>query len=435
MDNVDIIQRSIDYIEENLKTDITAEELSNKAGFSLFHYYRIFQSEVGMPVMQYVLRRRLINAIFEISLNGKIIDIALSYGFDTHAGFFKAFRREFDCSPSQYLKKHILKKPYKINLKQEVCMMITRKKITEVLENWSLENEKIGTFYYESSGVKSDSSWYVGDDYILKSGNNLAALKQHIIVAKAVNSTGFETTIPVPTKDGKDYILEDDIYFCLTTRPKGECIRAREIYCMNYKAVSRYMGEILGQLHVILKKYDNEIICNESNIFDSVSKWALPKTKKIMDLPDDFYNDYIGTFGNLFTKLPKQVIHHNPTPSDFIMRDNKIAGFIEFEMSERSIRLFDPCYASTAILSESFVQRDAEKLFKWVDIYKNIIYGYDSVCKLTKEEKQALPYVVFSIQMMCVAYFSNKDKYKELAETNKDMLKWLWDNKRNLLID
>lgn len=435
MDNVDIIQRSIDYIEENLKTDIAAEELANKAGFSLFHYYRIFQSEVGMPVMQYILRRRLLNAIYEISLNGKIINVALNYGFDTHAGFFKAFRREFDCSPSQYLKKHIVKKPYKINLKQEVRVMITRKKITEVLENWDIKNEKISTFYYESSGMKSDSSWYVGDDYILKSGNNLTALKQHIIVAKAVNRAGFETTIPVPTKDGKDYILEDGIYFCLTTRPKGECIRARDIYCMDYKAVSRYIGETLGHLHLILKKYDNEIICNESNIFDAVSNWALPRIKKTMDLPENFYSDYICTFGDLFTKLPKQVIHRNPTPSDFIMRDNKIAGFIEFEMSERSIRLFDPCYASTAILCESFTQRDTEKLFKWFDIYKNIIYGYDSVCKLTKEEKQALPYVVFSIQMICVAYFSGIDKYKELAETNKDMLKWLWDNKGNLVID
>ncbi len=245
MDNVDIIQRSVDYIEENLKTNITAEELANNSGFSLFHYYRIFQSVVGMPVMQYVLRRRLINAIYEISINGKIIDVALSYGFDTHAGFFKAFRREFDCSPSQYLKKYITKKPYKINLKQEVCKMITHKKIIEVLANWGMDNETIGTFYYESSGG----------------------------------------------------------------------------------------------------------------------------------------------------------------------------------------------YASTAILSESFVQRDAEKLSKWVDIYKNIIYGYDSICKLTKEEKQALPYVVFSIQMICVAYFSDKDKYKELAEINKDMLKWLWDNKRNLVID
>jgi AraC-like DNA-binding protein len=48
----EIIQDSIDYIEENIKCDISAAELSEKAGFSLFNYYRLFQTAVGMPVMQ-----------------------------------------------------------------------------------------------------------------------------------------------------------------------------------------------------------------------------------------------------------------------------------------------------------------------------------------------------------------------------------------------
>ena len=51
-------------------------------------------------------------------------------------------------------------------------------------------------------------------------------------------------------------------------------------------------------------------------------------------------------------------------------------GFIDFELSERNVRIFDPCYAATAILSESFAEGDAQKLIKWVDIYKNIIYGF-----------------------------------------------------------
>ncbi len=68
----EIIQDSIDYIEDNLKTELSAQELSDRAGFSLFHYYRVFQTAVGLPVMQYVLRLRLLNAIYEISLGGKM---------------------------------------------------------------------------------------------------------------------------------------------------------------------------------------------------------------------------------------------------------------------------------------------------------------------------------------------------------------------------
>ena len=43
MDNRTIIQQSLDYIEDNLQTEITAAELAEMAGFSLFHYYRLFQ--------------------------------------------------------------------------------------------------------------------------------------------------------------------------------------------------------------------------------------------------------------------------------------------------------------------------------------------------------------------------------------------------------
>lgn len=60
MDNRVMIQKSLDYIEDNLRTEITAGELTEMAQFSLFHYYRIFQQVTGFPVMQYILRRRLL---------------------------------------------------------------------------------------------------------------------------------------------------------------------------------------------------------------------------------------------------------------------------------------------------------------------------------------------------------------------------------------
>ena len=143
----EIIQDSIDYIEENIKCDISASELSEKAGFSLFHYYRLFQTAVGMPVMQYILRRRLLNAIYDIECGNKMIDVALLYGFETHAGFYKAFAREFGCTPAQYLKLHRVKKPYRINIVKKEHVLVTHKKATSILKKWGLENETISDIY------------------------------------------------------------------------------------------------------------------------------------------------------------------------------------------------------------------------------------------------------------------------------------------------
>ena len=118
MDNKDLIQKSIDYIENNLKSELSADELADSAGFSLFHYYRIFQSIIGMPIMQYIMRRRLMNAIYEIKSGRKMIDVALDYGFDTHAGFFKAFKREYGCSPTRYLRSFPINKLFTETLVQ-----------------------------------------------------------------------------------------------------------------------------------------------------------------------------------------------------------------------------------------------------------------------------------------------------------------------------
>ena len=57
MVNRRIIQNTIGYIEDNLKAEITMEELSEMSGFSLYYYCRLFHGIVGMSVNQYILRR------------------------------------------------------------------------------------------------------------------------------------------------------------------------------------------------------------------------------------------------------------------------------------------------------------------------------------------------------------------------------------------
>ena len=77
MDNRVIIQKGLDYIEENLQTEITAGELAEMAHISLFHYYRLFQQATGLPVMQYILRRRLLHGIYAIKESSSKTDAAL----------------------------------------------------------------------------------------------------------------------------------------------------------------------------------------------------------------------------------------------------------------------------------------------------------------------------------------------------------------------
>ena len=63
---------------------------------------------------------------------------------------------------------------------------------------------------------------------------------------------------------------------------------------------------------------------------------------------------------------------------------------------------------------------------------KEIMYGYDSVAKLTDTEKEAIPYMILANQFVATAFFAGKDKYNELYKTNKKMTEWIGRNMEKL---
>ena len=414
MDNRTIIQQSLDYIEENLKTEITAAELAEMANFSLFHYYRLFQQATGLPVMQYILRRRLLHGVYAIREGSSKVDAALIYGFDTYAGFYKAFCREFGSTPSEFLRSRRAKRPYRIDITKEEHMTITHKKAAEILKNWNLEDEAITDIYDEGTGNKNDNAFYVGEEFILKYTGNLNKLKKHTEVSKALAGIGLLSAVPVPTTDGAEYIPNGEGWFYLTRRLPGNQLVS---HCFG-EGDSRFVGEIIGQLHLALSGLEDCV--SDADLLATVRDWALPKAKTVLGLSDEFCQGYLDTFGALYPDLPRQIIHRDPNPGNIICAEDQW-GFIDFDLAERNARIYDPCYAATAVLSETFGENNE----KWLETYRDIICGYDSVARLSEAERRAIPYVVLANQFVCVAWFSEQDKYAEVFETNKQMTLWL----------
>jgi AraC family transcriptional regulator len=104
LDYIEILQEMLFYIDENIKEKLDIEKLAARGCFSPFHFSRVFHWEAGYSIMEYVRNRRLFYAASEFTSYRRIVDIALDYGFETHSGFSKAFRRYFGCSPEKYHK-------------------------------------------------------------------------------------------------------------------------------------------------------------------------------------------------------------------------------------------------------------------------------------------------------------------------------------------
>mgnify|MGYP003303058121 CR=1 FL=1 len=222
MNQKEVFQKILDYIESNLKADITADELASMAGYSVFHFYRLFQQATGMPVMQYILRRKLLHAIYEMQGKEKRIHIAMEYGFDTYAGFYRAFQRMFQCTPTEYAKHNRVKKPCRIRLDGEEAMHITHKKANEILKHWNMENMVIQDIYYDVTGNRNDNAYLVGDDYVFKFTVNFGKMQQNQKMAALLEQAGLSAGVSVPTIDGNMYVQDGEMYFYLTRRLPGK---------------------------------------------------------------------------------------------------------------------------------------------------------------------------------------------------------------------
>lgn len=100
MNQSKVLLESMVYIEAHLKEPLDIETISAQAGYSVFYFSRLFRRDAGVSVMEYVKKRRLLKASDRILHGERILDTALDYGYQSHGGFAKAFKREFGFSPA-----------------------------------------------------------------------------------------------------------------------------------------------------------------------------------------------------------------------------------------------------------------------------------------------------------------------------------------------
>ena len=217
--------------------------------------------------------------------------------------------------------------------------MVSHKKIEEVLQSWGLENEKLADVVYAETGNVSESACYVGDNYIIKFSPNLGNVEKHISLSQAIESVGLSTATPIKTAEGKFVVASEELYFYVTKRLEGKQLKASTMYFEDYMPKARFIGEIVGQLSVALSKVD--VITNQANIFKSAKEWAIPALSGKMDLPKSFVEMYEKEFGEIYESLPQQIIHRDPNPGNIILCGDNW-GVLDFDLSERNIRIFDP---------------------------------------------------------------------------------------------
>ncbi|MFJ7972009.1 GyrI-like domain-containing protein [Psychrobacillus sp. NPDC096389] len=111
MDLLKNMNSAINFIEENLTDDIDFTEVARRAYCSEYHFKRMFSFLAGTTLSEYIRRRRLTLAAFELrDSNVRVIDIAIKYGYNSPDSFARAFQQLHGITPSEARKNgHSLK--------------------------------------------------------------------------------------------------------------------------------------------------------------------------------------------------------------------------------------------------------------------------------------------------------------------------------------
>lgn len=102
---VDKFNLILKYIEQNYANDITLEKLADIAGYSPYHFSRIFKKYSSTTFINFLNRRRIKAAeLLLLESGSSITDVAMQVGFASLTTFNRVFKNINGCTPSEYKK-------------------------------------------------------------------------------------------------------------------------------------------------------------------------------------------------------------------------------------------------------------------------------------------------------------------------------------------
>lgn len=136
MEWIDRLNEAIHYIEKNLTKKIDYERLGKIACCSSYHFQRMFTYMAGIPLSEYIRRRRMSLAAVDLqSSEMKIIDIAEKYGYHSPTAFNRAFQSIHGAAPSAVREEGVSVKSF-----PPVTFKITIKGVEEM--NYRIETKE-----------------------------------------------------------------------------------------------------------------------------------------------------------------------------------------------------------------------------------------------------------------------------------------------------
>lgn len=298
---------------------------------------------------------------------------------------------------------------------KEVALMIK-----ELIKEWNIECAPIQIYH---------SAWNINDLYVLKIYDNVDTLHRNITMMQTLYKTGIPVPRVIALDDGRDYLEREKSFYLLTTKLKGKNIVRLNEYDNKW---FYNFGTILAELHLGFLECEKNISYWNNSMLEEMKGWV----KRDLYKYNQTYLDWkdieksIGELEEIYEDLPKQLIHRDVYLGNFLFDQDEFSGYIDFDLSQSNIRIFDLCYFLLGILLEENNNRVEEE--KWYGILQQVVLGYDAISSLSNMEKRAISCVMKNIELLFVAYFLGQGDEK-LAKDAASLYSFVLRNEK--LID
>lgn len=268
--------------------------------------------------------------------------------------------------------------------------------LTKILIHWGLEKSEVKQIYH--------TTWQIGEQYVLKEYQNRETLERNLKILQILDDMNVPVGKIVPAHDNRQYIASDDSFYFLAEKLPGEPIS----HFGEDMGLAFAMGEIIADLHIAFRKCEDVEGLWNNSLLDEMNGWVKSSLEEMnwKYISREEYEKTREQLAMVYDSLPVQLIHRDVHFGNFLFESGVFSGYIDFDLSQRNIRIFDICYFLLGLLCEEEKSDFSEEM--WLPFLENVFAGYESRLALSEMEKRAVPYVMECIELLFMAYFERE---------------------------
>ena len=307
----------------------------------------------------------------------------------------------------------------RILIEQRKRFEIMSEKIKAFLCKWGLQGESITQIY--------STVWQIGESFVLKVYEEPKSLKRNITINQHLHNMGIPVGKLINTLKEEQYVEADRQYFFMSEKLSGSNIVSLKFG----DKIAEKMGGIIANLHIAFDSLEGKVELWNNSLIEEMNGWVKESFEKSgwQNLRYEDYEKVVENLEKFYEKLPVQLIHRDVHFGNFLFDQGDFSGYIDFDLSQKNIRIFDLCYFVLSVLSEKEKFEINEE--KWFNFTKNVFAGYNKILPLTAEEKETAVFVMECIELLFLAYFEGQEDTAQVQSTY-DVFKFINESERRI---